>query len=400
MRVTNEHYMNVNSDQKIIFSGNGCTGAVNHLVNKINFSQYSKIYIHTSSYEHHSNFLPWREKLAEHLIQYPDTMIRYNYIDTDDDFNMMIDKYIKDLDQEIKDSSIIDNYQNYLDSRIDIFTLIGCSNVTGKRYDRYFPQLWKYIKQKKSQGHKMYLLIDYACSAPYVSIDLSTCDGVFFSGHTFLGGPGTPGILIVNTGLLQTSRPYQQGGGCVDVANDQCITYKSDKESMEMCGTPNIMGIIRLGYVLVLKQSLIDIIENNEKILNIYVTQKFIDFEEKYNIFKVIGLRSRYVDDLPIYPITIKGLHYNLITVILNDLAGIQTRGGVSCCGTLGRICKEQYNIDGWCRISFNYLLTPAQVLKILDTIEFIIINGNVLKERYDYDKDNNIYHCTRPIAK
>lgn len=391
--------MNVGTDKKIIFNGSGCTGAVNHLVNKINFAQYSKICIHTSSYEHHSNFLPWRERLADHMMMYPETDIRYNYVDTDDDFNLLFDKYLTDLDLELSDPDPkpisppeLERNDNTI-KRLDIFTLTGCSNVTGKRYDQQFKQLWDYVKLKKSMGHKMYLFIDYACSAPYVKIDLESCDGVFFSGHKFLGGQGTPGVLIVNTELLQTEHPYQPGGGCVDEANDQIVTYKSDYEAMETCGTPNISGIIRLGYVLSLKQSLFKIIEENERILALSITQKFRLMEEQYPGFKVIGLESRQPHDLPIYPIIIKGMHYNLVTVLLNDLSGIQTRGGLSCCGTLGRICKERFNINGWCRISFNYLMTRDQINKIFRTIEFILVNKKSLKKRYIYDKDSNMFH-------
>src|SRR5437762_1923608 len=94
-------------------------------------------------------------------------------------------------------------------------------------------------------GDKIYLLIDYACSAPYIKIDASVCDGIFFSGHKFLGGQSTPGVLIVKDELLQTSYPYQPGGGCVEEADDTHVIYKSNNEMKEMCGTPNIIGIIK-----------------------------------------------------------------------------------------------------------------------------------------------------------
>ena len=46
--------------------------------------------------------------------------------------------------------------------------------------------------------------VDFACSAPYVEVDMHpedkecALDAIFFSPHKFLGGPGTPGIMIFN----------------------------------------------------------------------------------------------------------------------------------------------------------------------------------------------------------
>lgn len=393
-------FMNVPEDKKIIFSGNGCTGAVNHLVNLIDFSVYSKIRIHSSSYEHHSNFLPWIEKLDEHKQLYPETNIDYSLIDSNEEFELLIDQYINDLDLELNENMNIDpkgglrQIPELVDKRIDIFTLIGCSNVTGKRYDLHFDKLWDFVKNKKSLGHHVYLLIDCACSAPYVKLDLTKSDGVFFSGHKFLGGQSTPGVLIVNQNLLTKTRPYQPGGGCINNADIINIDYKQDIELREMCGTPNIIGIIRLGYALTLKQSLINIIEHNETLMENYVSRRMRRLQEKYHdYFKVIGIDNKTTGDLPIYPIFVKGMHYNLITVALNDISGIQTRGGLSCCGTLGLICKEKYNINGWCRISFNYLLTKREVDKVLNALEFIIKNRHSLKKYYTYDEEKNMYY-------
>ena len=46
-------------------------------------------------------------------------------------------------------------------------------------------------------------------------------DAVFISPHKFLGGPGTPGVLVMNKALyrLRTSPPSTCGGGTVDFVN-------------------------------------------------------------------------------------------------------------------------------------------------------------------------------------
>lgn len=385
------HVMNLTDNHKIFFSGNGCTGAINHLVNKIDFMKHSKVFIHTTPFEHHSNFLPWKEKINDLTkmgvfnVKGSGRSVQHQMIHTSDVLELDIKHYISKLNSELEN-------ETDKNTRLDIFSLTACSNVTGKRYDLLYSDLWTFIKAKRDTGHHIYMLLDCACIAPYVDLDLSRSDGVYFSGHKFLGGQCTPGILIINSDLIEISHPYEPGGGCVEKADDRCTVYKSDPEMREMGGTPNVVGIIRLGYSMMIKKSIDDIIHNNELILSKYITQKMIDLEDKYNNFKVIGLRERSLEDLPIFPVTIKGLHYNFITVLFNDLFGIQTRGGVSCCGTLGRICKDEMSVDGWCRITFGYLLKVSDIKKILEGLEFIIIKGAEYKNYYHYDENKNLF--------
>lgn len=385
------HVMNLSDNHKIFFSGNGCTGAINHLVNKIDFMKYTKVFIHTTPFEHHSNFLPWKEKINDLTkmgifnVEGSDRSAQHRMIYTQGFMDLDIKKYIKVLKTELET-------ETNKNTRLDIFSLTACSNVTGKRYDLLYSELWSFIKSKRSEGHHIYLLLDCACIAPYVNLDLSKSDGVYFSGHKFLGGQCTPGILIINSDLIEISHPYEPGGGCVEKADDKCTVYKTDPETREMGGTPNIVGIIRLGYSLMVRKSIDDIIHNNEIVLAEYVTQKMIELEDKYNNFKVVGLRERSYRDLPVFPVIIKGLHYNFITVLFNDLFGVQTRGGVSCCGTLGRICKDKMSVDGWCRITFGYLLKKSDIKKILEGLEFIIVKGEKYKKYYYYDEKKNLF--------
>ena len=64
------------------------------------------------------------------------------------------------------------------------------------------------------------------CSGPYVQIDMKSgeidgYDAIFLSTHKFLGGPGTPGILLMNKSLykLKSSPPSTCGGGTVTYVN-------------------------------------------------------------------------------------------------------------------------------------------------------------------------------------
>jgi len=369
-------------EHKIIFTGNGCTGAINHLAHKIEFEKHKKIIIHITKFEHHSNYLPWIEMLKHH------SNIELNFIDCDDQYDLKIESFITDLETQY----LLNDKSDQSPHTLNIISVIGCSNVIGRRYDLQCDKLWKYVKTKKSTND-IYMLYDLACSAPHIDIDLSNADGIYISGHKYLGGQCTPGILIVHQELLETKAPYTPGGGCVEKADSKCIVYKHDLELKEMGGTPNIVGIIRFGYALLVKHSIRNELEYNETMITKYANMRMKRLLESYPNFKIVGFESRKDTDLPIYPIVIDELHYNLITVLFNDLYGIQTRGGISCCGMLGEICEAKMGIHGWCRICFSYLMTKDEILKIFDALEYIIQNGKSYIDRYAYDEDANIYY-------
>jgi selenocysteine lyase/cysteine desulfurase len=374
--------LNLRGEHKIIFTGNGCTGAINHLAHKIDFKRHNKITIHITPFEHHSNYLPWVEMQRHH------NNIELNFIQCDDEFNLRVDEFIQDLENKYLTN---DRSNKGTGHNLNIISIIGCSNVIGRRYDMQCQKLWEYIKTKKATND-VYYLLDLACSAPHIDINLSKSDGGYISGHKYLGGQCTPGILIVNQELLETTAPYTPGGGCVEKADSKCVVYKHDLESKEMGGTPNVVGIIRYGYVLLVKHAIRNELEHNETIITRYANERMSALLDKYSNLKVIGFESRKNTDLPIYPVVIDGLHYNLVTVLFNDLFGIQTRGGISCCGMLGEICEDRMGIHGWCRISFSYLMTRDDVLKIFEALEYIIRLGSSYLDRYSYDRGSNLY--------
>ncbi len=88
----------------------------------------------------------------------------------------------------------------------------------------------------------------------------------------------------------------------------------------------------------------------------------------------------------------VHGAHYNLVTKILNDRFGIQTRGGCSCAGTYGHWLLDvsetkSYEIlngirsgnlsckPGWIRLSVHPTMTNAEIDFIMDAIELTLSN-------------------------
>jgi selenocysteine lyase/cysteine desulfurase len=144
--------------------------------------------------EHHSNHTSWYETSADVVVIEPggDMLV---------DLNRLREALIK-----------------YKDRKIKIGSFTACSNVTGIRTP--YNEMARLMHE-----HGGVVFIDFAASAPYDDIDmhpgnpLEKLDGIFFSPHKFLGGPGSSGVLIFDSALYHSKVPDQPGGGTVDWTN-------------------------------------------------------------------------------------------------------------------------------------------------------------------------------------
>jgi selenocysteine lyase/cysteine desulfurase len=380
--------LNISDDYQILFTGNGTTGAINHLVGCIDYVKYSRVVIYLSLYEHYSNHLPW----VELTNNYPNITVKY--IPFVENTNKNIDNQgiidIKWLNQSILDLYTDQTNSSEFTKTLVICSISACSNINGiiNPLESIKEILDSYPNSNKF--HK-YFFADYACSAPYVKIDGSLFDALFFSPHKFIGGTGTPGILIGRSCLFTKPKPFCSGGGCVKKASSKIIEYETDIEKRESAGTPNIIGIIKIGKILELKSHYTEIIKLNEQIISDLIKQKIFYFGSKYPTFRSV-LYSDDIKHLPILSFNLSDLHYNFIVVLFNDLFGIQTRGGIGCCGLLAEYIEAKYRFRGWCRISFHWLMSKKTIINIFEALEHIIQYGHKYLDLYEYDSKQNLY--------
>ena len=87
------------------------------------------------------------------------------------------------------------------------------------------------------------------CSGPYVQIDMRSgeidgYDAIFLSTHKFLGGPGSPGILLMNKSLykLKSSPPSTCGGGTVNYVNGFSEKVNEKLTQFKLCFEQNLIG--------------------------------------------------------------------------------------------------------------------------------------------------------------
>jgi selenocysteine lyase/cysteine desulfurase len=253
--------------------------------------------------------------------------------------------------------------------------------------------------------------VDFASSAPYINIDMHPeeqgkyLDAIYFSSHKFLGGPGTPGVLIFNKKMYKNAIPDHPGGGTVVYSNPwKFHEYVTNIEQREDGGTPPFLQGIKAAMCIRLKEEMgtENILQREEEMLQLI-------FERFSKIQHVEILEGHIKKRLGVIAFIVQGAHHNLIVKILNDRFGIQTRGGCSCAGTYGHILlhvgkTRSYEIlhsirsgdllckPGWIRLSVHPTMTNAEINFIMDAIELTASHFHEWKKDYTYDAECNEY--------
>jgi len=395
--------VNADSDTCLIFCGSGSTGAVNKLIGILNLripadldAQYSlssfiprdqRPVVFIGPYEHHSNELPWRESIAD-VIAIPENADGH-------------------LDTEI----LRQRLEEFADRPLLIGSFSAASNVTGIVTDTH-------TISTLLHEHGALAFWDYAACGPYVDIDmqprcmehpLSYKDAVFLSPHKFIGGPGTPGILLVRREHLQNSVPDVVGGGTVAYVNPQEHVYLSDPEHREEGGTPAIIESIRAGLVFDLKDRVgVEVIRARE---DDFVRRAIATWRTNAAI-DVLG--NTDADRLSIISFVIRRpegryLHHNFVVAVLNDLFGIQSRGGCSCAGPyghrlLGIDVERSHEFEreishgcegikpGWTRINFNYFISEPVFDYLVQAVHLTAEFGHRLLPLYRFETSSGLW--------
>src|SRR5581483_6440451 len=173
---------------------------------------------------------------------------------------------------------------------------------------------------------------DYATAGPYLPIEMRDKHAVFLSPHKFVGGPGTPGVLVVKRGLLRNRVPSTTGGGTILFVSPRGHTYHPDPVIREEGGTPDIVGSIRAGLVFALKER-VGAAEIRRRERN-FARRALASWGANPAI-EILGSTS--AERLPIVTFGLRHpprlLHSNFVVALLGDLFGIQARSGCFCAG-------------------------------------------------------------------
>lgn len=385
-------HINASADDILITDGTGMTGVVNKFQRILglrvseNLRQFTTIpkeqrpIVFVSHMEHHSNQTSWLETIAD-VVVIPACERGLFCLDN---FKELLEKYD--------------------DRLIKIASITSCSNVTGIKTP-YF-QAAKLIHQ-----HNGVCFVDFACSGPYVDIDMHPedpecyLDAVFFSPHKFLGGPGTSGVLVFNKKLYKNMIPDNSGGGTVSWTNPWGEhKYIDNIEDREDGGTPGFLQVIKTALAIKLKEEMgvENILQREHEIVE-YV------FAEISKIPNLTILAGQHENRLAVVSFYIDDLHFNLAVKLLNDRFGIQTRGGCSCAGTYGHyllhVDQDRSNLlthkitagdllekPGWIRMSFHPTTTNQEVHFVCESIAALAQNHQTWAQDYIYNVASNEY--------
>ena len=385
------------AEDVVIFAGSGATGAIHKLVECMNLAipaelearyglsakipEEERPVVFIGPYEHHSNELPWRESIAD------------------------VVTIAEDSDGRIDLELLGEELSRYASRPLKIGSFSAASNVTGIVSDtRAIATLL--------HRHGALAFFDFAAAAPYVEIDmnprggpdeaLAYKDAVFLSPHKFIGGPGTPGLLVAKRHLFKNRVPAVPGGGTVAYVNEVEHRYIGDIVHREEGGTPAILESIRAGLVFQLKSAVgVSAIREKEES---FIRRAIASWSDNPNI-EVLG--NHDAERLSIVSFMIKHpprfLHYNFVVALLNDLFGIQARGGCSCAGPYGHrllhidlLTSREFEREivrgcegikpGWVRVNFNYFISEAMFDFVVQAVHLVADEGYRLVPDYRFD--------------
>ncbi len=383
-------------DYAVIFAGSGSTGAIAKLIGMLGIRVPSAIddqyqlsamvpaddrpVVFIGPFEHHSNELPWRESLAD-VVTIP-----------------------QDIDGHVDIAVLAEQLERYSSRRLKIGSFSAASNVTGILSDTD-------AISTLLHEHGALSFWDFAAAAPYIEMRMRARDGaplsykdaIFISPHKFVGGPGTPGVLVMRRDLARNRVPDVPGGGTVEYVNPAEHRYLHDVEAREEGGTPAIVEAIRAGLVFQLKGAVgVDVIRAQEDRL----LQRAIARWSAEPALEILG--NLDAERLSIISFVVRApggryLHHNFVVALLNDLFGIQSRGGCSCAGPYGHALlgidldrshefERQIAVGcegikpGWVRVNVNYFVSDAVVDYLIEAVAFVARHGHRFLPDYRFD--------------
>ncbi len=394
-----KRHVNASPNDVLINTGTGMTGVVNkfqrilglkvpeNLKDYLSLPTEIKPVVFVSHMEHHSNQTSWIETIADVVI-----------IPANDEGLFCLEQFKKMV-------------AKYADRSFKIASITSCSNVTGIRTP--YHEVAKIMHQNNGV-----CFVDFACSGPYVHIDMHPADpeayldAIFFSPHKFLGGPGTSGVLIFNKNLYKNNVPDCPGGGTVSWTNPWGEhKYIDDIEDREDGGTPGFLQVIKTALAIQLKETMgVENIMKREHELVDYI------FDHLAPVENLTLLAGQHRDRLGVISFYIHDLHYNLGVKILNDRFGIQTRGGCSCAGTYGHYLLHvdqetshhlTCSIDegdltqkpGWIRMSIHPTTTSAEIEYVCQSIIALAAHHQEWASDYQYNPKKNDFTHKKAVA-
>ena len=423
----------------VIFAGSGSTGAVDRLARALGAHvplprgapRRARPVVFVGPHEHHSNLLPWRESCAIVVTIPEDSRTGGPCV-----------------------RALASALRRYADHPTLIGSFSAASNVTGVLADVN-------AITETLHAHGALAFWDYAAAAPYVDVDMNPVvfdpntgalntnvykDAIFVSPHKLPGGPGSPGVLVAKRSLFQNDVPSEPGGGTVFFVTGADHRYLSNRVEREEGGTQDIVGSARAGLAFQVKaavgpgliaraesrlrDALFGSLAANPRIVLLGPrTDGRKDGDGEGRGGDGAGGDSGKIGRLPIVSFLVRApafdagdgagptsrfLHHSFVCAVLNDVFGIQARGGCACAGPYAHallgidesasayieahlLDKAEVLRPGFARVSLPYFASAHEIEYVARAIHAVADHAWRLLPMYRVDaKTGEWRHATR----
>ncbi len=330
-RKTVANHFNIDNEQQLIFTA-GCTDSINIVAQGLaKFHLQKEDEIILSTYEHHSNILPWQLWAKE---------------------NKGVLKIIPLLANQ---NLNYDSIEKLITHKTKLIAITHVSNTLGLITD-----IERIISIAKK--HQLPILLDGAQSAPHMPVDLKKLDVDFFvcSAHKLYGPTGV-GLLYLSQKWLDKLPVSKTGGGIIKSVSFENTEYSDGALRFEP-GTPNISGVIGFSNAIKFINNIgIKTIFEFEKKLVQYAQKKLREMPE-------IIMYGESDEKAGVISFNVKNHHPFDIGTLLDNY-GIAVRTGHHCTQPL----MQDLKIQGTVRISFAIYNTIEEINYFIEKLKKVI---------------------------
>ncbi|XP_012282340.1 uncharacterized protein LOC105700732 [Orussus abietinus] len=396
------HSVGAGEQDAVLFTGHGTAGALRTLLRHLDLSESTVVFV--GPFEHHANLRPWREYGVK-IVRIAET--KEGFLD------------LNDLERKL-----INERASGASQMVGCFSAASC--ITGVLADDVATTLL--LHQHGALG-----IWDYTSAAPYVQMDMNPHlpgvgetavhkDAMIFAGHKFIGGVQSPGVVVMKKSLMREEFSPED--------TKDSHRYLRDPELREESGTAAVVETIRCGLAVQLKENVSPhaIVARQDKI-----SKQVLAHVRTIPELILLGSTSQNVKRLPIFSFMVRHprgtfLHHNFVCAVLNDVFGVQARGGCACTGQYAhdlmgideKLAKEYETIllangsgseagdmnaemlrPGFARLSFPYFMSEAEVAFILEALKMVATEGWKLLPQYVLNPDTGEWrHHTNSVFK
>ncbi|KAF4654840.1 hypothetical protein FOL47_009766 [Perkinsus chesapeaki] len=433
------HYFNCSDDDSVIFCGAGATGAIRKFEDMLiksrvfapprSTKKLRRAVVIVDPVAHHSSLLPFREMAKVYPLgrgvksrSVQGSFVEVSKMQSSSEA-IEVEVTVLPLDG-VKGIASVDRLREVLeeismfnrhhggDYAIPVVVLSACSNVTGACQD---------LPTVSTLVHTFGGIIAWDCAAiaAHKKVDMNPVthpegyiDFAFLSPHKLLGGPGSSGILLCKKKRQTNAIPTICGGGTVGYVSSRGHYYIDHLEEREEAGTPDILGCIRAGAVYHIHSLLgIDSIAEHESHMASYLEERLrtnskihiLGPKDRGHCAGIVSFNILYNEKKESHHQHNHGLylHYNFVSCVLNDIFGIQARGGCACAGPYGEALlglagenaerfeqialstKDMIFKPGFVRVGVHFTMTQEELEYLAEAILWIADKGWMLMPAY-----------------